>query len=370
MAPFSILETQRRMHPSIAELVRPTLYPALKDAETVMKYPKVVGMKERLFLFHHEQLEAAAASHDPLSTSHSNDFEIEMAAALVSHLVRQGEYSQGDIAVITPYLGQLHRRRRRMESMFEICLNDRDLEELEALEADSVGMPPPPRPLLSKTALLKSVRVATVDSFQGEEAKVIVISLVRSNPQNNCGFLSTSNRINVLLSRAQHGMYIIGNSNTCKNVLMWADVIDILQARGHLGMNFELQCPRRPYTPLLVSQPDHFLQFSPESGCNLPCDKRLHCGHPCIGRCHSDVLHNAVKCLEDCPRLKKGCDHPSHLLCGEPCEEKCHSCWRIFILPFHVATSSLQPSATRPRILLQSVAWYRSNASSQAATMK
>jgi superfamily I DNA and/or RNA helicase len=141
-------------------------------------------MKQRLFWFRHERLEAAASSHDPLSTSHSNDFEIEMTVALVSHLVRQGEYSEGDVAVITPYLGQLHRLRHRMESMFEICLNDRDLEELEALEADSVGAALSPRPPVSKTTLLKRVRVATVDNFQGEEAKVIVIPLVRSNSQN------------------------------------------------------------------------------------------------------------------------------------------------------------------------------------------
>lgn len=30
--------------------------------------------------------------------------------------------------------------------MFEVCLIDRDLEELEALEADSLGIPAPPRP--------------------------------------------------------------------------------------------------------------------------------------------------------------------------------------------------------------------------------
>ncbi|KND86470.1 NFX1-type zinc finger-containing protein 1 [Tolypocladium ophioglossoides CBS 100239] len=263
--PFSILETQRRMHPSISELVRWTLYPALKDADTVMSYPKVVGVKQRLFWLHHNQLETAAASHDPLNTSHSNDFEVEMTASLVSHLIRQGEYSQGDIAVITPYLGQLHRLRHRMESMFEICLNDRDLEELEALEADSPSKKLSPRSYLKRSTLLKSVRVATVDNFQGEEAKVIVISLVRSNPQNKCGFLSNSNRINVLLSRAQHGMYIIGNADTYNNVSMWADVIDMLQKSACFGRNLELQCPRHPDARLLVSQPDHFLQFSPET---------------------------------------------------------------------------------------------------------
>lgn len=53
-----------------------------------------------------------------------------------------------------------------------------------------------------KSSLLQTLRVATVGNFQGGEARVVVISLVRSNPQSRCGFLRTPNRINVLLSRA------------------------------------------------------------------------------------------------------------------------------------------------------------------------
>ncbi|KAK3935981.1 hypothetical protein QBC46DRAFT_420645 [Diplogelasinospora grovesii] len=321
--PYSVLETQRRMHPSISELVRSTLYPALRDSEHVNDYPEVKGLRRRLFWLHHEQPEAGAASQDPLATSHSNPWEIEMTAALVSHLVRQGEYSNGDIAVITPYLGQLHKLRRRMESVFEICLNDRDLADLEALEADKAELSAAAPLRIGKTTLLKSVRVATVDNFQGEEAKVVVISLVRSNNQNRCGFLSTSNRINVLLSRAKHGMYIIGNSKTYSNVPMWVDVISMMQKESNLGTALELQCPRHPATPILVSHWDHFAQFAPESGCNLPCDKRLRCGHSCTGRCHSDALHHAVKCLEKCPRSKKGCDHSCPRFCGDPCHDRC-----------------------------------------------
>ncbi|KAK0648588.1 hypothetical protein B0T16DRAFT_506917 [Cercophora newfieldiana] len=331
VVPLSILETQRRMHPSVSELIRPTLYPSLKDHERVSEYPEVVGMKRRLFWFHHEIPETGAASHDPLSTSHTNMYEVEMTACLVSHLVRQGEYSKSDIAVITPYLGQLQRLRRRMESMFEICLNDRDLEEVEALESSETNTlgglesGSAQRLNVGKTTLLKSIRIATVDNFQGEEAKVVVISLVRSNPQKNCGFLRTSNRINVLLSRAQHGMYIIGDANTYSHVRMWSDVLGTLHKNGNVGTSFELQCPRHPETPLDVSRPDHFAQFSPESGCNLPCKKRLFCGHACSGRCHSNMLHDAIKCLEDCPRSKKGCDHPCPKRCGDPCDAKCQT---------------------------------------------
>ncbi|KAI0023290.1 hypothetical protein F4780DRAFT_730730 [Xylariomycetidae sp. FL0641] len=323
--PLSTLDTQRRMHPSISELVRSTLYHSLEDDQSVRDYPPVVGMKKRLFWLDHEELEASAMSSDPLGTSHSNDFEIEMATLLVSHLVRQGSYGRGDIAVLTPYLGQLHRLRQRMSSLFEITVNERDQADLDTAEqhGETAGFASFSANQARKSKLLDSIRVATVDNFQGEEAKIIVISLVRSNPQNKCGFLSTSNRINVLLSRAQHGMFIIGNSNTYANVPMWAQILRILRRDGNIGPQLELQCPRHPGIPITVSNPDHFVQFAPEGGCNLACDRRLECGHTCTSRCHSEVIHNAVKCLEPCPRPYKECEHPCPLACGDECPPKC-----------------------------------------------
>lgn len=327
--PVSMLDTQRRMHPSIAEMVRSTLYPSLEDAENVKSYPPVVGMRHRLYWMRHERLESGVGAHDPQDTSRSNDFEVEMTAALVSHLVRQGHYSPEDIAVLTPYLGQLQKLRRRMaaEATFAVKLDDRDMEGLDELgddTTDSNGTVSPNGGHVAKTTLLRSIRLATVDNFQGEEAKIVVISLVRSNPENRCGFLSTSNRINVLLSRAQHGCYIIGNSNTYEKVPMWNKIICMLQADGNFGPRLPLQCPRHPFTPIHVSQPDHFAQFAPDGGCNLNCDKRLSCGHSCPAPCHSDLVHAAVKCLERCPRAKKGCDHDCPRVCGDQCEDKCH----------------------------------------------
>lgn len=325
--PVSVLETQRRMHPSIAEMVRSTLYKTLKDGENVTKYPPVVGMRHRLFWLQHEELEAGAAAQDPQDTSHSNPFEIEMTAALVSHLVRQGSYNPEDIAVLTPYLGQLQKLRTRMaqESTFAISLGERDIEDLEELEAsEAEKMELPKKQVVGKTTLLRSVRLATVDNFQGEEAKVVIISLVRSNPQNRCGFLSTSNRINVLMSRAKHGCYIIGNAKTYSHVPMWAQIIQMLEANGNFGTKLELQCPRHPDTSIGVSQPDHFVQFAPDAGCTLPCDRRLECGHACHGPCHSDLVHKGAQCIEACPRPKKGCDHPCPLKCGVPCEDRCN----------------------------------------------
>lgn len=68
------------------------------------------------------------------------------------------------------------------------------------------------------------LRVATIDNFQGEEAKVVIISLVRSSMiimMLSVGFLKSTSRINVLLSRAEHGMYMISNANTYAHILIY-----------------------------------------------------------------------------------------------------------------------------------------------------
>ena len=59
---------------------------------------------------------------------------------------------------------------------------------------------------------MREIKVVNVDNYQGEENEVILLSLVRSNDFGQIGFLKTSNRVCVALSRAKHGLYIFGNS--------------------------------------------------------------------------------------------------------------------------------------------------------------
>jgi len=58
--------------------------------------------------------------------------------------------------------------------------------------------------------------VKSIDSWQGRETEVMIMSAVRSNTKGNVGFIDNERRINVALTRAKHGMIIIGNSNTLK----------------------------------------------------------------------------------------------------------------------------------------------------------
>nr|WP_255419291.1 AAA domain-containing protein [Limnohabitans sp. T6-5] len=49
----------------------------------------------------------------------------------------------------------------------------------------------------------RRLSVGTVDSFQGQERDIIAITLTRSNPQGEIGFLSDIRRMNVGMTRAR-----------------------------------------------------------------------------------------------------------------------------------------------------------------------
>lgn len=60
------------------------------------------------------------------------------------------------------------------------------------------------------------VKIDTVDSYQGKENRIIILSLTRSDKQKSPGFLRTPNRINVAMSRAMDRLLVIGNTEMWK----------------------------------------------------------------------------------------------------------------------------------------------------------
>lgn len=59
-----------------------------------------------------------------------------------------------------------------------------------------------------------SVKVKSVDGFQGGEEDIIIFSTVRSNNCGSIGCLSNPQRTNVALTRARHCLWIVGNGRT------------------------------------------------------------------------------------------------------------------------------------------------------------
>jgi serine/threonine protein kinase len=63
------------------------------------------------------------------------------------------------------------------------------------------------------------VRIDTVDSYQGKENDVVLVSLVRCNANHDTGHVGTDNRVNVAFSRAKERLIVIGARSMWKALL-------------------------------------------------------------------------------------------------------------------------------------------------------
>jgi len=81
---------------------------------------------------------------------------------------------------------------------------------------------------------IKDVEIHTVDGFQGREKEVIVLSLVRSNPQEEIGFLSDLRRLNVAITRAKRKLIIIGDQSTLSSHPVYQDLLEFIKKSGKI----------------------------------------------------------------------------------------------------------------------------------------
>ena len=109
--------------------------------------------------------------------SKGNEAEADLVAYHVKTLIRLG-IPQREIAVISPYNLQIELIRSRISHLYA------------------------------------NIEIRSVDGFQGREKEAIVLSLVRSNPNFEIGFLSESRRLNVAITRAKRHVCVICDSKT------------------------------------------------------------------------------------------------------------------------------------------------------------
>ncbi|XP_072930032.1 putative helicase mov-10-B.1 isoform X2 [Epargyreus clarus] len=125
------------------------------------------------------------------SSSYFNKMELDMLKVYIRRLMVRYKQSLKDIGIITPYTSQVIKIKE--------WLSTQGAERIE---------------------------VGSVESFQGKEKKIILISTVRGNGKDSTrkvklGFLTDSKRFNVALTRAKAKLIVIGNPNCLNTDKMW-----------------------------------------------------------------------------------------------------------------------------------------------------
>lgn len=202
----SVLTEQRRMDPAIARIVSHGFY----DDKLDTYEKRALSAESEAPPFVHEQPLTASpvlvVDFKHISSSGSsarlengrprwhNLAEIESVVDILRRIrVRDGVEKRPSLAILSPYKAQVDKLQHRIESLL-----DTDLAHIKQFS----------------TVRPSSPYVGTVDSFQGSEADLVIVSLVRNNPGTGfgaLGFLRDSRRMNVALSRAKHQLILVGS---------------------------------------------------------------------------------------------------------------------------------------------------------------
>jgi hypothetical protein len=244
---YTLLDTQYRMHPDISKFPSAQFYRgSVRDADVVLnrglgfhpvnpsvnsiswiKSPFVFvnvasGRETRGGDIKGGAISKALKSRNPSADSIGNAAEAELAAALASTLpralaprgdvaaaTRDGHFCGTPGAIIAFYAEQVRRIRAELDD--EGSFANRALKRTCA------------RFTKTPTGSFDRPGVHSVDSFQGSEADVVVLSAVRANANGTVGFLSDKRRLNVALTRARRLCVVLGNLDT----LAQSDSVDL-----------------------------------------------------------------------------------------------------------------------------------------------
>ncbi len=168
----------------------------------------------------------------------------EEALLLREHLVQllsqfsaaeQALSQDGTRRIQMPSIGILSPYREQVIQLETLFRQDALLSLLMAGQGETAAPEAPawhgrPEPLIT---------VNTIDGFQGQERDIIYISLVRSNPKGDIGFLQDYRRMNVAMTRARKMLVVLGDSATISKSKFYQAFLDYCSRQGEYRTAWE-----------------------------------------------------------------------------------------------------------------------------------
>ena len=197
VCPPLLLDTQYRMHPSLAAFPSAQFYasrlrsapsPGERMAPRGFPWPEGVDGADRPSPLAFVDVPHGQERRVGEGDSVCNPEEAALVAHVVALLLSGGDVGAAQIGVVTPYSAQ-------------VALIQRALR----LASPAAG----------------SVSVRSVDGFQGQEREVIVFSCVRANAGRQLGFTADGRRLNVAITRAKRGLIVCGHRHTLGADPLW-----------------------------------------------------------------------------------------------------------------------------------------------------
>ncbi|XP_028410574.1 NFX1-type zinc finger-containing protein 1-like [Dendronephthya gigantea] len=254
--PFKSLTKQNRMRPEFSALLL-DIYPNLEDnLEMVSLNQPLKCIKKSMYFWSHESPE----KHE---RTYTNAEEADRIIALVLYLLWNG-CRPSEITVLSAYLGQTKLLRNKLKQIKV------DYEKL--FQETAHGL----KKRNNDRAKDGFVQVQTIDGYQGDENKYILVSLVRSNDKEIIGFLKETNRRCVAQSRAKCGMYFVGNLNLLRNAKNspWNRMLNSMIEQDCAGDTIPLRCSKHESSIYEAIDADMVLDVikDPQKLCQAKCD--------------------------------------------------------------------------------------------------
>jgi ATP-dependent RNA/DNA helicase IGHMBP2 len=163
----------------------------------------------------------------------SNEYFYNGALATPMHLQNKGQHIVFIDTAGAGYTEQAGADGISLQNTEELDIVQKVLEEYQwPLEQTALISPYNGQVSLAKNRFSNSLRVSTIDSFQGQEMPNVIISLVRCNSDGIIGFLSDYRRMNVALTRAKENLVIIGCSATIGNNTFFGALLKYVEQNG------------------------------------------------------------------------------------------------------------------------------------------